>query len=377
MNIRKPVALFAAIVLAVTAFAGCGKTVTTGQIGVVRDEEFGNVYIDLTIDEFNALGFAFGDSVDVAFDNGKSFRDVPYYSGYYVPVGELLACGYPGYPHVVIARNYGASTWDEFEMTENSKVTVTLNRKGKYINTQELFALEYSDERKDFDSDVMFANFREVKGGNLAPGMFYRSASPCDNQHGRAAYANALAEQHGIKFVLNLSDNETKYLSYTGKEDFASGYYDSLYRSGDVLLLAMNANYRSDEFAGTISRALLEMTAHGGPCLVHCVEGKDRTGFVCALILALAGASAQEIIDDYMITYYNYYRVDKQGKPEKYEAILDNVYDFMYCMCGAEKGTAVGTLDLKKGAESYLERGGLTAGQIASVEQYICALESK
>ncbi|MBR6426961.1 MAG: hypothetical protein IKS28_03955, partial [Clostridia bacterium] len=228
MNIRKPVALFVAVVLAVTVFAGCGKTVTTGQIGVVRDEEFGNVYIDLTIEEFNALGFAFGDSVDIAFDNGKTLRDVPYYSGYYVPVGELLACGYPGYPHVVIARNYGAPTWEEFEMTESSKVTVTLSEKGRYINTQELFALEYSDDRADFDSDVMFANFREVKGGNLAPGMFYRSASPCDNQHGRAAYANALAEEHGIKFVLNLSDNETKYRSYTEKEDFASGYYDSL-----------------------------------------------------------------------------------------------------------------------------------------------------
>lgn len=377
MNIRKPIALFAAVVLAVTALAGCGRTVTTGQIGVVRDEEFGNVYIDLTIEEFNALGFAFGDSVDIAFDNGKTLRDVPYYSGYYVPVGELLACGYPGYPHVVIARNYGDPTWEEFEMTESSKVTVTLSEKGRYINTQELFALEYSDDRADFDSDVMFANFREVKGGNLAPGMFYRSASPCDNQHGRAAYANALAEQHGIKFVLNLSDNETKYRSYTEKEDFSSVYYDSLYKNGDVLLLAMNANYRSDAFAGIVSRALLEMTGHEGPCLVHCVEGKDRTGFVCALILALAGATAQEITDDYMITYENYYRVTKQDKPEKYQAILDNVYDFMYCMCGAEKGTDVRSLDLKKGAEDYLGRGGLTAEQIASVTAFLCGAAGK
>ena len=53
------------------------------------------------------------------------------------------------------------------------------------------------------------------------------------------------------------------------------------------------------------------MTEHSGPCLIHCVEGKDRTGFVCALMLALAGASAQEIIDDYMITYYNYYGITK------------------------------------------------------------------
>jgi hypothetical protein len=154
-------------------------------------------------------------------------------------------------------------------------------------------------------------------------------------------------------------------------------YYDSLYKNGDVLLLAMNANYRSDAFAGIVSRALLEMTGHGGPCLVHCVEGKDRTGFVCALILALAGATAQEITDDYMITYENYYRVTKQDKPEKYQAILDNVYDFMYCMCGAEKGTDVRSLDLKKGAEDYLGRGGLTAEQIASVTAFLCGAAGK
>ena len=38
---------------------------------VVRDEEFGNVYIDLTIAEFNDLGFSFGDSLNIVFGNGK------------------------------------------------------------------------------------------------------------------------------------------------------------------------------------------------------------------------------------------------------------------------------------------------------------------
>jgi hypothetical protein len=153
-------------------FGGCSadKSVTTGEIGVVRDEEFGNVYIELTIDEFNKLGFAFGDSVNVSFDNGKSYEDIPYYSGYYTPVGEMLACSYPGYPHIVIARNYGAGTWEEFEMTDSSKVTVTLNEAGKYKDIQELYALSYSDNRDDFDSDIIFANFREVEGGKLKKG---------------------------------------------------------------------------------------------------------------------------------------------------------------------------------------------------------------
>ena len=373
MKFKNAAALLTVFAVLLTLIAGCGNDggITTGQIGVVKDEEFGNVYIEPTIDEFNALGFAFGDSVNVKFDNGKEYLDIPYYSGYYTPVGEMLLCGYPGYPHPVIARNYGASTWEEFEMTEDSKVTVTLNKKGKYIDTQELFALKYSDERNDFDSDIIFANFRDVKGGRLTSEKIYRSASPCDNQHNRAPYANALAEQAGVKFVLNLSDNETKYAAYTEKEDFSSDYYNSLYNNGDVLLLAMNANYRSDAFAEIISQALVKMADHDGPCLIHCVEGKDRTGFVCALLLALADGSAQEIIDDYMITYSNYYGVTKEEKPEKYEAILGNVHDFLYCMCDAEKGADLNALDLKKGAENYLKRGGLTEEQIAAVETYL------
>ena len=249
---------------------------------------------------------------------------------------------------------------------------MTLNKKGKYLATQELFSLEYSDDRNDFDSDIIFANFREVVGGKIKDDGFYRSASPCDNQHSRAATANRFAEEYGIRFALNLSDNETKYKGYTEADGFESFYYDSLYKEGNVLLLAMNANYRADAFAKTISEALFEMTEHEGPCLVHCVEGKDRTGFVCTLMLALADAAPQEIIDDYMITYDNYYHVTKEKNPDKYEAILGNVNDFLYCLCDAEKGTDLNTLDLKAGAENYLRRGGLTDAQIAKIEAYLC-----
>ena len=151
MNVKTSIGKALVLLLAVCALAGalsgCKRkdaAVTTGEIGVVKDEEFGNIYIDKTIEEFNALGFAFGDSVDIVFDNGRSFKDIPYYSGYYVPVGEMLVCGYPGYPHPVIAENYGAGTWEGFGVSEDSKVTITLNERGKYLAVQELFALSYS-----------------------------------------------------------------------------------------------------------------------------------------------------------------------------------------------------------------------------------------
>lgn len=181
---------------------------------------------------------------------------------------------------------------------------------------------------------------------------------------------NAPAEEHGIRFVINLSDNEQKYAAYTQAPDLDSAYYDSLYREGNVLLLALNANYRSDAFAAAVSDALLTMTEHDGPCLIHCVEGKDRTGFVCALILALAGASAREIIDDYMITFYNYYGITEEDAPERCAAVRGNVDDFLYFLSGTQSGTPFESMDLKAGGEEYLRRGGLDEEQIAKIEAY-------
>ena len=72
-----------------------------------------------------------------------------------------------------------------------------------------------------------------------------------------------------------------------------------------------------------------------------------------------------------METYANYYGITKESQPDKYDAILVNVYDFLYCMCDADNDTAIDTLDLKAGAENYLRKGGLSEDQIAKIEAYI------
>jgi len=48
----------------------------------------------------------------------------------------------------------------------------------------------------------------------------------------------------------------------------------------------------------------LRSLATGGPgaAVVHCAAGKDRTGVVCALALAVAGVEAEAIIADYALT---------------------------------------------------------------------------
>lgn len=71
----------------------------------------------------------------------------------------------------------------------------------------------------------------------------------------------------------------------------------------------MRANYRRyvQEYP-LIGTALRSMAQKGTPALVHCVNGKDRTGVICAVIQLLAGVHMDDILADYVA--YNQLNAD-------------------------------------------------------------------
>ena len=70
------------------------------KVPVKEEIVYKGVYIEKTIDEFNALGFEYGDSVNIMFSNGFVLNDIPYYNGYYTKPGESLLVAYPGYEYI-------------------------------------------------------------------------------------------------------------------------------------------------------------------------------------------------------------------------------------------------------------------------------------
>ena len=49
-----------------------------------------------------------------------------------------------------------------------------------------------------------------------------------------------------------------------------------------------------------LGKALRSIAAEGRPALIHCVNGKDRTGVLCATLLRVAGADEDAIMADYL-----------------------------------------------------------------------------
>lgn len=347
------------------------NALSTGNLMVEHETKFGGIYLKISIADFLSLGFDFGDSLDISFDNGYSLSNVPFYNGYYTKTARPLVCGYPGYPYIDLCENNGQDLWVAAGLTKNCIANVTLGEKGRFTAVQQAMNLRYSCFREDFDSDIAFANFRALSGGKLKKDFFFRSASPCDNQYGRAETADRLMHENGVRFILNLADSKDDVSLYE-EQGFFPGF-QALYAEGNVALLDLSANYRSDIYKRKLASGLRELISNEGPYLTHCTEGKDRTGFICALLEALAGASYEEIAQDYMITYDNYYGVKRENDPEKYRAIRELKFDgFLYDLAGLGEDVELSGMDFTPGAKEYLRSCGMTWEEIEALIDRIC-----
>ena len=98
---------------------------------------------------------------------------------------------------------------------------------------------------------------------------------------------------------------------------------------------------------------------------MHCTEGKDRAGFVSALLECYMGATYDEVVADYMVTYYNYYGVTKEAEPAKYDAILrSNIVKTLQTAFGVED---LKTADLKQEATDFFKELGLTESELTTL----------
>ncbi len=143
----KAVCLLLALCLLAGAIAGCGaeeeKDLSVTGRAITHELEFGGVYIDLSIDDFNALGFTYGDGVTVTFSNGYKLENAPYYNGYYTQTGEPLLVAYPGYPYIKACINNGDDLWTVAGLGEGDTADISLAGAGAFAAIQNARDIHY------------------------------------------------------------------------------------------------------------------------------------------------------------------------------------------------------------------------------------------
>ena len=353
----------------------------TVETDVADIQKYGNLVLSLSGNALIEQGYAYGDIVTVTVA-GQAL-DMPVGSNYSDVDNGNMICRVIEAENaddsaIILAINMGdlATTlglaaksaieedpgfrWDYAPEYEGGvTVSIAMKEQGGYADEYMIHQLTRSEVREDYPdlTDEQYANFRNVATTGMGANVLYRSASPVNPEINRNKEADAAVNAAGIRTVMNLADSEETMKGY---EDFAYSYYSGL----DVIALNLGVDFSADDFKAGLAEGFRFLAAHEGPYLVHCTEGKDRAGFTSALLECLMGASADEVVADYMVTYYNYYGV--QPGTEQYDAIVrSNIARSLATAFGID---SIYDADLAACAEAYMSAIGLSDEEIAALK---------
>ena len=260
-----------------------------------------------------------------------------------------------------------------------SEVTLTHTGESERYASTPLYNGGDTDKRSDYPSDAVFANFYEVTGGDIAPGVLYRSFSPLNNPQKaqRSAYVDALAEEAGIQFEIALSYTEDMIRSAL---DMIHGYCADLCKNGNYVAPGMGYLYfQQKEKTTEVLRAIID---NNGPYLIHCNVGRDRTGYTVLLLQALCGCTAEEMRECEARAFCNLYHIEPDSK--EYRAVVGCTYDRnMYLIANPDRipdileidwtSIDVSSVDTYAAAYSYCtDYLGLTADEVSQLQERLC-----
>lgn len=369
MNHFKSILVLVGILTLATSCSNSGddnpadEPMLKGSIASYSD--YGAAILDITEADMTKAGFTLGDDIGISVDD-KDEIVMPYFDGYYIANGEYVCVANPNYSGIFFtANNIGLP--QELRGLEGHAVTVRMKEKGGSRDVQEAMGMKYTNERSDYPglSDAEYANARAAKGGQIASGVLHRSSSPFSNGTNRAYYVSDYLEGMKVKTVLNLADTEEKMLGYD-----MPPYSRTLWDGGHVILCPVKTDPTSDDYNNQLIAALKVLPMLPAPYVVHCMEGKDRTGYVCALLEGLCGATYDEMVSDYLITYYNYYGITPETDPDVCNTLLSlNLNPCLMFYAGVDNEAQLPNVDFAKAFSNYLLSHGMSQQQLDALIQ--------
>lgn len=167
-------------------------------------------------------------------------------------------------------------------------------------------------------------NFRDYGGYAVGGGGRLRGATLWRSAHHEGASDEDLAalDKLGLETVIDLrGDDERAMHPCRRSENFSArvlfaggitaGLAPHLQAAGGAIDAATARERMIDTYAGMPYRPALVATLrlyvaalaqYDAPSLVHCVAGKDRTGFAVAVVHRLLGVHEDDLMQDYLLT---------------------------------------------------------------------------
>ena len=321
------IVLFLAVAAAVIVFSDRAP----GHIDAVAtsEGEYETIALDTTLKDMEKAGYRIGDLVKVSA-GGHEFTVtyVKSYAGIGVMGGYLSTSESSGDDRVKLGY-FNVDVWKLTGISVGDKLGLDYAGKDPNISRIPNYLAGYNGHYDGSITEEQFCNFREVTGPGLKEGTIYRSVSPYGAGYESTPMVNGLYEDIGMDYIVDIGDDDKKVERC--REAYGDDLYSiQLYDSGNAFAeyIFPDINIRPEG----IKKVMLALTESEGKTVICCHLGKDRTGFVCAMLQALTGSDYEDLKREYMLSYVYLYNVEDGS--EEYETLGKMMFDRCFYLLG-------------------------------------------
>ena len=185
-----------------------------------------------------------------------------------------------------------------------------------------------------------------VKNGKIKQGLYYRGGELNNiTEDGIKELLNL-----GIRYEIDIRNSEDMISPFKDNNNYSINYIGIEIRNDTNIERFFEFN---DEYKTIFS--IIE-NANEKPVYLHCQAGADRTGLMSTILLALLGASYEDIAKDFLFTNFSIY-----GSRE-----IDTRFSFSWWMGELDK---LDGNNLSEKASSFLKSKGITDNQIENIKR--------
>lgn len=311
--------------------------VTTSVVGV---GEFNSVELGVTSKDLKELGYSIGDKILVSA-NGKEYNATYVYIC--AGVGTLdsfINTNDPLDDNNVTFAIFNADVWTCSGCEIGDVIELKKNGRDPNIPVLEKYLRGQVDDRSLF-TDEEYSNFRAVVSAGMKEGILFRSVSPFTAGYERSEVAADFYERNGIENIVSIGDVPAHVERC--RNLYGDDYYPvKLYDTGKAFVKNIDPVFTRSPL--DFREVLLTISEMEGSVAVNCQLGKDRTGLTVSILLALTGASYEEIRSEYLLTYVNLYGVEVGS--EEYDVLGRMMFDrALYVMDNPDATEQAGLID--------------------------------